>query len=554
MITPPELRSIPLFSNLGDSELEHLAHNVADISLLAGEYAVHEGESRALIVTFEGKLEVTKVVDGVERVIGVRQPGELFGEVPVVLNTPFLASLRALEPSRVLRLEAKEFHILAAAAPEISATVGAAALDRIGGLQDIASQPPPPELLVIGPRWDPACHELREFLQRNQVPFDWLTPDDPAAASLRRPGEESYPIVRLQDGTVVVTPSIRQIAKAAGLSIAPRHADYDVAVVGGGPAGMAAAVYGASEGLRTILIERKAPGGQAGQSSRIENYLGFPVGVSGDELASRALNQARRFGAEIVVTRSVESVRVDPLEVTLDGGETLSARTIILALGVIWRRLNLESSERLTGRGIYYGASRSEASSTQGQDIYLVGAGNSCGQAALFFANYAKSVTLLCRGDSLAKKMSRYLIDQLSTKSNIRAELRAEVVALHGDDHLEAIDVLNHEEGTTSRRPTAALFAFIGADTDTAWLANDIARDSRGFILTGADVTKTGKWQLGRDPYLVETSVPGIFAVGDIRAGSVKRVAAGVGEGSIAIAFVHELMQASENAPVTAEV
>lgn len=546
MVTSAELRSVPLFSKLGDSELEHLAHNVADIRVLPGEYVVHEGESRALLVTIEGKLEVTKIVEGIERVIGVRTPGELFGEVPMMLNTPFLASLRALEPSRVIRLEAKEFHAIAAIAPEISATVGAAALDRIEGLQDIAAQPPPPELVVVGPRWDPACHALRDFLQMNQVPFDWLTPDEPVRASLNIPVTDRYPVVRMQDGSVIVAPTIREIAKAVGLCIAPKHQDYDVVIVGGGPAGMAAAVYGASEGLRTVLIERRAPGGQAGQSSRIENYLGFPVGISGEELANRALHQARRFGAEIVVTRVVEAVRTTPLGITLDDGGTLNAHTIILALGVTWRRLNLESAERLTGRGVYYGAARSEASSTQGQDVYFVGAGNAAGQAALFFANYASSVTLLCRGDTLEKNMSRYLIDQLATKSNIRVQLRSEVAALYGGDHLESIDILNREQGTISREPTAALFVFIGADTDTTWLPSDIARDSRGFVLTGADVTKTGRWNLDRDPFLVETSVPGIFAVGDIRSGSVKRVAAGVGEGSMSIAMVHQFRQQLE--------
>lgn len=546
MITPAELRALPLFAKLGERELEYLAQNVADIHVLAGEYVVHEGEGRALIITVEGTLEVTKVVEGVERVVGVRKPGDLFGEVPVALNTPFLAALRAVEPSRVIRVEPKEFHTLAATAPEISATVGAAALDRIEGLQDIAAQPPPPELVVIGPRWDAACHELRDFLHRNQVPFDWLTPDDQAARAVATGRSNGYPIVRLQDGTVLDAPSMRDIARAVGLSVAPVHAEYDVVIVGGGPAGMAAAAYGASEGLRTVLIERRAPGGQAGQSSRIENYLGFPVGVSGDELASRALQQAKRLGAEIVVTRTVQAIDAATPAIALDGGETLRARTIILALGVIWRKLSIEAADRLTGRGIYYGAARSEASSTQGQDIYIIGAGNSAGQAALFFANHAKSITLLVRGSSLAKSMSHYLIEQLNTKSNIQVELHSEVVGVHGGDHLEAIDIANRETHATTRRNTSALFVFIGADTDTGWLPEAIARDSRGFVLTGADVLKTRRWAADRDAYLVETSVPGIFAVGDIRAGSVKRVAAGVGEGSMAIAFVHQYLQLAQ--------
>ena len=551
MITVSELRAVPLFARVDVSTLEQLARTVADIRLAASENVANEGEPGALIVIIEGRLEVVKVIDGLERVIGVRQPGDLFGEVPIVLNTTFLASLRATEQSRVIRIEPQEFHALAAAAPEVSAALGAAALDRIGGLQDIAAQPPAPELVVIGSRWDPASHELRDFLHRNQVPYDWMTPEEPAAAALAAEVRGAYPSVRLRNGDVLVTPSLRVIAQAVGLSIAPVGHEYDVVIVGGGPAGMAAAVYGASEGLRTVLIERQVPGGQAGQSSRIENYLGFPVGVSGDELAKRALQQARRFGAEIVVTRQVQAIQPQSLEITLDGGDRLRAQTVILALGVSYRRLTIESSDRLTGRGIYYGAALSEARLTQGQDIYLVGAGNSAGQAALFFANHASTVTLLVRGDSLAKSMSYYLIEELKKKSNVSVELHAEVVSAHGEEHLEAIDVFNAATGSTTRRSTTAIFAFIGADTDTAWLPEEIIRDPRGFILTGSDVLKTDRWQMARQPYLLETSVPAIFAAGDIRAGSIKRVAAGVGEGSMAIAFVHDCLQANEPAART---
>lgn len=545
VITTGEVAKLPLFSGLAESELEFVTRSVADIRLITGEYAVHEGESRALFVTVEGRLEATKIIDGVERVVGVRIPGDLFGEIPIALNTPFAASLRATEPSRVIRMEAKEFHTLAAAAPKISEIIVAAAMDRVEGLQEISAREPSPELRVIGPRFDPACYVLRDFLDRNEVPFDWLTPDDPAVNALDIKPEDldRCPIVRLEDGKLVYKPTTREIAEAVGLPIAPLHADYDVVIVGGGPAGLAAAVYGASEGLRTVLIESTAPGGQAGQSSRIENYLGFPVGVSGSELARRALQQAKRLGAEIIVTRSVERIDANSHTVTLDGGEALHANTIILALGVTWRRLPIESVDRFIGRGVYYGAARSEASVAQGKDIYMIGAGNSAGQAALFFANHARSVTLLVRGDALTKSMSHYLIEQLMTKSNVSVELQSEVVAAFGGDHLEAIEVLDRATGKTERRDAAALFVLIGADAETNWLPTEIARDDQGFVLAGADVLKTGLWKFDRDPYLVETTVPGIFAVGDIRAGSVKRVAAGVGEGSMAIAFVHQHMQ-----------
>ena len=532
MVTLEELQAIPLFESLTEGQLAQLARTLPDIHLRAGEYAVHEGQARALIIPIEGRLEVTKTLDGVERVIGVRAQGELFGEVPMALNTPFLASVRAAEPSRVIRIEPKEYHGLAALAPAISAVLGAAALDRIEGLQDIAAEPPAPALRVFGPRWDAACHALRAFLSNNRVPFDWVTTADGSPAT-----------VELPDGRVLVEPSLRDVASAVGLGFKPEHAEYNVVIVGGGPAGLAAAVYGASEGLRTLLVERTAPGGQAGTSSRIENYLGFPFGVSGDELAGRALAQAKRLGAEIIVTRTVEAIEPSSRTLVLDGGERLRARTIILAMGVSWRRLQVEDIDRLHGRGVYYGAARSEASSVQGTDVYLVGAGNSAGQAAMFFADYARSVTLLVRGDSLLKSMSHYLVEQLKTKKNVRAELSSEIAAVHGDERLEAIDVTNRVSGRIDRKDAASIFIFIGADAETGWLPDEIARDPRGYILTGSDARSTGRWHEGRDPYLVETTVPGIFAAGDVRAGSVKRCAAGVGEGSIAIAFVHQYLQ-----------
>jgi len=339
---------------------------------------------------------------------------------------------------------------------------------------------------------------------------------------------------------------MREVATHLGLRTRCGQPEYDTVIVGGGPAGLAAAVYGASEGLRTLVVEREAPGGQAGTSSRIENYLGFPNGVSGDELALRALEQAKRLGAEILVTRRI--ARIDPAthQVVLDDGEVIKARTIVLATGVSWRRLTIEGMDRLIGRGVYYGASRSEASNTQGLDVYLIGAGNSAGQAALYFSSFARIVTLLVRGDSLEKSMSRYLVDQLRTKPNIRVELRAEVRAVHGDDHLTAIDIADLGSGAVQRRECGGLFVFIGADAETDWLPPEVARNARGYVLTGSDVTKDGRWSRQRDPYLLETSVPGIFACGDVRFSPVKRVASAVGEGSMAIAFVHQYLQHDE--------
>jgi thioredoxin reductase (NADPH) len=301
-------------------------------------------------------------------------------------------------------------------------------------------------------------------------------------------------------------------------------------------------VYGASEGLSTLVIEREAPGGQAETSSRIENYLGFPTGVSGGELARRALQQATRLGAEIAVTRSALAIDPATMAVTLDGGERVQARTIILATGVSWRRLATEGFERLLGKGVYYGASRSEAASTQGQDIHLIGGGNSAGQAALFFASHARSVTLVVRGSGLDSSMSRYLIEQVRRKPNIRVLPGSEVKAAHGDKLLSAIDLLDRATGVVERVDCGGVFVFIGADAETEWLPEAIARDARGYVLTGDAVARSGRWNRQRDPYLLETSVPGIFACGDLRSSPVKRVAAAVGEGSMSIAFVHQFL------------
>jgi thioredoxin reductase (NADPH) len=548
MFTIDELATVPLFSALEDKALEYLAGEVEDIHLTPGEYAAHEGDGRALAVVVEGKTELTKLVNGVEQVIGVRLPGELGGEIPMTLGTPLPASMRALEPSRVLRVTVEVFHTLAAMAPQVSAAVGAAALERIEMLRNATAQPLEPALFVIGPRLDPGVHSCDSFLHRNQIPYERLDPDDPAAVARTGGGAAvaaPYPVVVVRDGTQLIAPTMRVVATVSGLTVAPGRARYDVVIVGGGPAGLTAAVNAASEGLETGLIESFAPGGQAGTSSRIENYTGFPYGVSGDELASRALQQAKRLGAEIVVTRRVEAIDPVDMTVTLDGGDVLRTKSIVLAMGVEWRRLEIDSVDRFVGSGVYYGAAPSDAGLAQGTDVYLIGAGNSAGQAAIFFSNHARSVTLLVRGDSLAESMSHYLIEQIATKANIRVETRSEVVAVHGDEQLEAIEVIDRSAGTTSRRDARAVFVLIGAEAATDWLPPEISRDEHGFVLTGTDAMKAGQWKADREPFALETSAPGIFAVGDIRSGSVKRVAASVGEGGVAIALVHRYLQLS---------
>jgi thioredoxin reductase (NADPH) len=549
VVTAEEIGRVGLFSALDPGAREQLSRVAADISLAAGEYAAHEGGERALFAVLEGRIEPVKAVDGIERVVGERLPGEIFGEVPIALGTVFPVGFRAAESSRVMRIESHDYHAVAAVTPDVAKEVGRLAAHRMSGLrglQGIAAEPPPPRAIVVGHRWDASCGELRRFLDRNQVTYRWLTPDTSDAGERwggPLPADGDLPAIQLIGGKTVIRPQLRRVAELLGLGTEADAAEYDTVIVGAGPAGLAAAVYGASEGLRTIVVEREAPGGQAGTSSRIENYLGFPSGVSGDELASRALQQARRLGAEILVTRSIARIDAATRQLHLDGGDVLRARTIILACGVTWRQLSIDGFDRLAGKGISYGAARSEAPSTHGLDVHIVGAGNSAGQAALFFSTHARSVTIICRNDSLDRSMSRYLIDQLATRSNVRTRFGSEVAAVHGDVSLEAIDIRDSGGADTTRVESGGLYIFIGADAHTAWLPPEIALDPQGYVLTGSEMRAAGRWALHRDPYLLETSVPGIFACGDVRLGPVKRVAAAVGEGSMAIAFVHQFLK-----------
>jgi thioredoxin reductase (NADPH) len=546
-LTLEDIRSVPLFSTLAETELDLLARTSADIQLSPGEYAVHEGGEPALFAVLAGKMEVVKVVNGSERRLGWRVPGTIFGEVPIALGTPFPGAYRAAEPSRVMRVALQHYYAIAAASPAVSTKVGALARERIGGLQGIFSEAPKPRLTIFGDRFDPTCGELRRFLERNQITFEWLTPDSPdVMARVAGSGatKTDFPLVLLEDGTWLRQPSTRDLAQRLGLQTRPRADEYDTLIIGGGPAGLAAAVYGASEGLSTLVVEREAPGGQAGTSSRIENYLGFPGGVSGDELARRALMQARRLGAEILVTRSITHIDPTAREVVFDGdgSERVRARTLIFASGVAWRRLAVEDIDRLIGKGVYYGAARSETVIAQGLDVHLIGAGNAAGQAAMHFASHARKVTLVVRGDSLERSMSHYLIEQLRGKSNISVQLNAEVSAVYGDTHLTAIDIRDRRTAEVRRHDSGGLFVFIGATAETNWLPAEIARDPNGYILTGDEVVRAGRWSERRDPYLLESSVPGIFACGDVRLSSVKRVAAAVGEGSMVIALVRQFL------------
>jgi thioredoxin reductase (NADPH) len=405
---------------------------------------------------------------------------------------------------------------------------------------------------VIGHRWSPQAHALKDFLARNQLPYEWLDAESDKAAlqylEAARADPVALPVVIFPDGSHLVQPPVTLVAEKVGLRTRAQAPFYDLIIAGSGPAGLAAGVYGASEGLRTLIIEREAPGGQAGQSSRIENYLGFPVGLSGLDLARRAVAQATRFGTEILTPQEVSGIRLnDHYKVlALGDGTEVSCHALLVATGVQYRKLDAPGVEELTGAGIYYGAAITEAISTRGQDVFVVGAGNSAGQAAMYLAGFARSVTILVRGHGLAESMSQYLIDQIKATPNITVRTRAGVTAAAGAGNLEALTITDADSGASEIAQAAALFIFIGALPRTDWLGDLVERDKAGFIPTGPDLLRDGKrprgWNLGRDPYWLESSVPGIFAAGDVRARSVKRIASAVGEGSMAVQFVHQYL------------
>jgi thioredoxin reductase (NADPH) len=425
-------------------------------------------------------------------------------------------------------------------------------LDDLLAAWNAVDHRPVPNTKVVGHRWSARSSDVREFLGRNQVPYRWYLSDDPEGERLLAAAgadDQRLPVVITADGEVLIEPSDAQLAARVGLETAPSERFYDLVVIGGGPAGLGAALYGASEGLRTILIERTAAGGQAGQSSRIENYLGFPDGVSGAQLTDRARRQAAKFGAELVTAREVVAIEANgsARTVRFTDGETIDSHAVILATGVSYRQLTAPGLEEFTGRGVFYGSAMSEATNAAGQDVYIIGGANSAGQAAVYFARHAKTVTILVRGNSLAASMSHYLVQQIDAIENISVRTCTEVIEATGGEHLETLTLRDSTSGATEVVKAPLLFVFIGALPRTEWLEGIVARDGHGFVITGPDLPREGNqpagWSEDRAPYHLESSIPGVFVAGDARAESAKRVASAVGEGAMAVMLVHRYLE-----------
>jgi thioredoxin reductase (NADPH) len=534
MITSQDLRAIVSFKDLDDSAITLAASRSADIRLAADEWLIREGEAPRFFAVISGTLEVSKRVGGLPTVLTSFRTGNSFGEVPLMLGSTSLASIRASEPTRLAALDATEFWRLMQTRENFAKAVTADLSARLTSLWSIAMDVPSARCTIVGSAHSPDCHRLRDFLTRLRIPFDWEERDDPECA------------VTFADGRRLISPSLRELAQALDLRTCPRAHCYDVAIVGAGPAGLAAAVYAASEGLRTVLVERDAPGGQAGMSSRIENYLGFPNGISGEDLADRAYRQVGRFGADVIVTREAIRLEGDPYarRIILDGEETIHCRSVVLATGVSYRYLAAQGCEAFLNRGVYYGAAQAQSREVAGHRIHLLGGGNSAGQAAMYFSNYAEHVSIIIRSGNLSKSMSQYLIDELKTRSNVSLITDSEILAVAGNLEIESLLLRNVLDGSERQESTHALFVFIGADARTDWLGDFVTTDAEGYVLTGPSLAGLRRnWPLSREPFLLETNQPGIFAVGDVRKSSVKRVASSVGEGATAITMVHQILE-----------
>ncbi|MGD0426031.1 MAG: FAD-dependent oxidoreductase [Candidatus Acidiferrales bacterium] len=547
MFTAEELRRTKIFACLDEAECARLTHAVADVLLKPGEWLFREGAPASFYVVVEGRLRIVLDVHGKQTEFAEQEfkQGDFFGEVPLLLGTPFFGSLRAQTSCRVARLDKQQFHHLIRESKAVRTLILETLGERLLLIQQRSLALPTSRVLIFGRNRHADCHNIRQFLSANRIPYEWIDRDRyperlPAGVS----DDPDCPAVSVDGQLFVEPPTTREVAEALQLQTKPNRDSYDVVIVGAGPAGMAAGVYGSSEGLKVLIVERCAAGGQAGTSSRIENYLGFPEGISGEDLTGRGFKQATRFGAEVALTRSVE--RLTPSSegyvCELDGGQSVSARAVVLATGVDWRRLQAKGEDRLLGRGIFYGAARQEATNVVGKKVFIVGGGNSAGQAAVFLSSYAVEVNVLVRSEGLRLSMSQYLLDQIASKANVQVLPFTQIVSADGEDRLERIEVrvqAPHEIEKILSYEADALFVMIGVDASTSWLPDELERDPHGYICTGRELTT---WKLDRHPFPLETSLPGVFSAGDVRHNSIKRVSSGVGEGSMAIAFIHQYL------------
>ena len=537
------------FPTLTEEQITQLARyaGASTKTFHAGEALFRAGDrDPRFFVIKSGELEIIDVTGDQPKTIRVQGPGDFTGDVGHLTGSPKVVSAIARSDCEVYEMSEAELRKVLNQDPELSDLILQAFIAR---RQLMRESPEFTGLRVIGSRYSRDTFRIRDFLAKNRVLFTWLDLEgDPAVNQLLQQfgvTEAETPIVACAHCLVLRNPSNRELAEKIGIRRPVEHTVYDLAIVGSGPAGLAAAVYGASEGLRTIVLEHTAPGGQAGSSMRIENYLGFPTGITGSELADRAVLQADKFGAQISVPTPVTKLTFDKAYSVLDleGGENVVAKCLLIATGAEYRRLEVEHCSRFEGAGVYYAATPNEAQMCRGSDVVLVGGGNSSGQAAVYLSQNVRKVFLLIRGDDLCKSMSSYLAHRIMNTPNIEILRCTEVIRMNGDGHLSSVEILNKATGEKRTLATVALFSFIGAIPRTDWLPSEIERDEKHFVRTGIELGDSRHWTLKRQPFLLETSRPGVFAAGDVRSGSVKRVASAVGEGSMAVQFVHEYLK-----------